>query len=117
MTHKNQPQRNNKHPQKDTQPDMKQQFLDASARYWQKHKNATIEERHMAEALEISVAEEEQQQMADSDYSHFYNLGYTLAQIESDYMRLQYKSWLDAWDLKEPTGGAPKKKFRYEDHV
>ncbi len=113
MTRKQQPQPNKKPTNKTNQNDIKQRFLDASTDYADALAKATPEDIMRAEALEISVAEEKQQQMADSDFSHFYNLGQAVSGMGSDLMREDYKAWLSAWGLEDPKGTPPKKKFRY----
>lgn len=95
--------------------DYKTRLLKARDAYYGKVQNASGDDHIQAEAEDRSVAESEANTLVELDFTFSYNLG-DKPEDMNDVAAKNYRAFIKAFDLPEPTGKPPKKKFYLTDY-
>jgi hypothetical protein len=95
--------------------DYKKRLLKARNAYYSKVQNATADDHIKAQAEKGSVAEAEADEFVKLDFSLSYNLG-DKPEDMNPVDEKNYREFIKAFDLPEPTGKPPKKKFYLTDY-
>lgn len=91
--------------------DYRTKLMNAKRAYYKKVGEATAEDMLRAEAEGRSVAESEVDAFVALDFSTSYNLGDKPEDMNEEAGK-NYRAFIKAFNLPEPTGKPPKKKFR-----
>ena len=89
---------------------MKQAYIKAVNDYAEAVNRATEKDRIRAFHEGESVAGDLFDKVVALDYSNAYNAGWTYDQLDITEAPL-YRQWVQDWELPEPTGKPPKKRF------